>query len=92
MDWFQRNFTPDQLLAVPARSPDFNPIEHAWAQAKVNVRQDGSYQSENDLWLAISEAWIEMRENAQTFAQNLVNSLPNRLYEAFLADGGVTKY
>jgi len=56
------------------------------------VRQGGSYQLENDLWLAIFEAWIEMRPNAQTFAQNLVNSLPNRLYEAFLADGGVTKY
>src|SRR5438309_1911449 len=44
MDWFQSNFTPDQLLPVPARSPDFNPIEHAWAQAKVNVRQSGNYQ------------------------------------------------
>ena len=76
-EWFNRNFTPQQLIAAPAKSPDINPIENAWARQKVKVSETEIYADEQDLWLAISEAWLHMQDNYN--CENLVNSIPNRL-------------
>jgi hypothetical protein len=36
-EWFNRNFTTEQLIATPAKSPHINLIENAWAQQKIKV-------------------------------------------------------
>ncbi len=36
-EWFNRNFTPEQLIATPAKSPHINLIENAWARQKIKV-------------------------------------------------------
>ncbi len=42
-DWFNRNFTTEQLIATPAKSPDINPIENAWDRQKVKVSETGIF-------------------------------------------------
>jgi hypothetical protein len=46
---------------------------------KVRVANDGLYQTESELWLAISEVWNDIRENNEEFSFNLVDSIPRRL-------------
>ncbi len=89
-NWFNQNFTPDQLIPTPAKSPDINPIENAWGRQKIRVSETGVYADEDELWLAISEAWLEMRETYN--CQNVVNSIPNRLQQIIDCNGGHTKY
>jgi transposase len=89
-DWFNRNFTPGQLIATPAKSPDINLIENAWGRQKIKVSETGIYADENDLWLAISDAWLDMQDNYN--CQRLVNSIPNRLQNIIDSNGGHTKY
>lgn len=91
-EWFQQNLTPYQRIPAPPNSPDFNPIEHAWSQAKVRVSNGGIYDSADDLWLGISEAWIDMQENNEYLTHNLVNSMPQRLQSAIDVFGSYTKY
>jgi hypothetical protein len=35
-EWFNLNFTPEQLIATPAKSPHINPIENARQKIKVS--------------------------------------------------------
>lgn len=92
MNWFRLNFPPDQLLPVPPRSADLNPIEHAWHRAKVMVKDENGYNSSEDLWLAICDAWNDLRRDHQWLARNLVDSMPRRLYECGCNNGGITSY
>jgi hypothetical protein len=88
-DWLNRNFTPEQLIATPAKSPDINLIENAWGRQKIKVSETGIYADENDLWLAISNAWLDMQDNYN--CQHLANSIPNRLQNIIDSNGGHTK-
>ena len=90
-EWFQENIPNHQLFETPPKSPDIPPIENLWGRAKVKVANDGIYENCDDLWLAISDAWIEMRENIN-YAQNLINSIPNRLQAIIDCNGNHTKY
>ncbi len=84
-------YTKSSTFSTPPKSPDIPPIENLWGRAKVKVENKGIFANEEELWLAISDAWIEMRENVD-YAQNLVNSIPNRLQAIINANGGHTKY
>jgi hypothetical protein len=81
-EWFQQNLTPYQRTPAPPNSPEFYPISHAWSQAKVKVPNGGIYDSTDDLWLGISEAWVNTQENNEYLTYNLVNSMPQRLQSA----------
>jgi transposase len=72
--WFARNLSYYQLIHTPTKSPDLNPIEHVWAQIKINVAHNGLYANEDELWWAILDAWNRLREDPN-FATNLVNSM-----------------
>jgi hypothetical protein len=61
-EWFERNIPVHQLFETPPKSPDIPPIENLWGLAKVRVSSDGIYADEEELWLAICEAWNDMRE------------------------------
>ncbi len=89
-DQFNQNFTPQQLIATPAKSPDINPIENAWGRQKIKVSEIGIYADESELWLAISEAWLDMQDNCN--CQRLVNFITNRLQNIIDSNGGHTKY
>jgi hypothetical protein len=92
--WLDRNFIPGQLVRPPPKSPDINPIENVWGMQKIRVADSGLYDSEDELWLSIADAWndIRDRDNDNTLCINLINSMPRRLQLVREANGGHTKY
>jgi transposase len=44
----------------PPKFPDIPPIENLWARAKIKIAENGIYNNEEELWLAICDAWIEI--------------------------------
>lgn len=74
----------------PARSPDMNPIEHAWDELGRRVRQRNSPPI---TLRELKEALIEEWENIpQHRLRNLVESMPNRITAVLTARGGNTSY
>lgn len=79
-----------RLMVWPARSPDLNPIEHAWDELGRRVRQrEPPLITLRDLKLALIEEWENIPQ--QCF-RNLVYSMPNRITAVQAARGGNTKY
>lgn len=94
--WFQQNFTPGALLPVPPKSPDLNIIENVWGLAKVTVSRANNDptlvdKTEDDLWLSISDAWNDLREN-DDLCQNLVDSMQRRIQLVIENEGRQIKY
>ena len=54
-----------QLRYLPSYSPDFNPIEHAFAKLKAHLRKAAAR--------TIPELWEEIAETIDTFEQSLRN-------------------
>lgn len=78
------------LMAWPSRSPDLNPIEHAWDELGRLVR---SRRPAPTTLRALKQALMEEWENIpQNRLQNLVFSMPNRLEAVITARGGNTSY
>lgn len=78
------------LLDWPARSPDLNPVENLWGIMVRRIYAEGrQYAAVNELKSAISEAWGNI-EN--TVLQNLVNSMPNRMFQVINRNGKATDY
>lgn len=73
----------------PARSPDLNPIEHAWAAvaAKVKVLAPQNLES---LKKAIRSAWQAVMTD--DYCRTLSESMPSRLAAVRRARGGHTDY
>lgn len=88
VDWFRdRNIN---LLHWPSRSPDLNPIENLWG---IMVRRiyanNKQYQTVNELKEAIQEAWDVI--DPETI-QNLIRSMPNRIFQVIERKGRATDY
>lgn len=74
----------------PARSPDLNPIEHAWDKLGRRVRQrDSPAITFPELKRALVEEWENIPQ--QCF-RNMVHSMPNRIAAVQKAHGGNIKY
>lgn len=74
----------------PSRSPDMNPIEHAWDQLKHAVRKHRNPpQTLDDLRRVAIEEWDRLEQNR---LNDLVDSMPRRVRACANARGGVTKY
>lgn len=77
-------------LPWPSQSPDLNPIENLWAEAKRSLHNQKKKPSNvaelekcvKKLWKAIPRETIE----------NLVDSMPRRIQAVIAAKGGPTKY
>jgi hypothetical protein len=58
-----------------------NPIENAWAQLQKlvskKIRDDGRFDSREELWHYISDSWDQLKES--NFVENLYQSMPNRM-------------
>jgi len=88
MDWLSKQNV--DVLSWPPYSPDLNPIENLWGLLVRKVYNGGvQYSGKNDLKNAILKAWNEVTEEER---KNLVNSIPNRIYELIRLQGRKTKY
>lgn len=78
------------LLPLPARSPDLNPIEHVWDMLKRRIRaRNNAPTTVAELQNALIEEWenIDQEDIAR-----VIQSMPRRLEAVRLARGGVTRY
>lgn len=74
----------------PARSPDINPIEHAWdmLQRRISARQRKP-STRAELAAALVEEWALI---PQGDIRNLICSFPTRVREVIRARGGHTRF
>ena len=74
----------------PAKSPDLNPIEHAWdiLQRRISNRQN-QLNSLQELADALIDEWSRI---PQVEFQTLIRSFQNRWREVIRARGGHTQY
>ena len=79
-----------RTLRWPSRSPDMNPIEHAWDLLKRDVRQqENPPQDAAELAQAVAEAWQRL---PQTTVNRLVLSMPRRIAALLQSRGAYTRY
>lgn len=79
-----------ELMQWPARSPDLNPIEHAWDELQRCVKgRNPPPITLPELIQALVEEWEGIPQHR---LRNLVYSMPNRLEAVRRARGGNTKY
>lgn len=74
----------------PAKSPDCNPIEHAWDKlGRAILDRNQEFGTLEELGEALVEEW---RAIPQEFFANLVSSMPRRVAEVRRVRGGPTRY
>lgn len=82
--WLNRH--QDRVLQWPANSPDQNPIENVWGIIVRRVYADNkTYQTKE----AIQQAWDDLD---QEMIDNLIQSMPNRIFQLINRNGGPTDY
>jgi transposase len=77
-----------EVLPWPANSPDLNPIENVWGLLKLKISQR-RYSSLNALEKEISREWKNLDNS---YAENLVLSMKNRVISCISAQGDYTCY
>uniref|UniRef100_A0A8R1ICI9 Tc1-like transposase DDE domain-containing protein n=1 Tax=Caenorhabditis japonica TaxID=281687 RepID=A0A8R1ICI9_CAEJA len=95
LDWFKSKKV--DVLPWPACSPDLNPMENIWGELVRRVYAQGKqYNSVNSLKAGILNEWKNIEhefENQTTqYIPNLINSMPNRVYDVITLKGCATKY
>ena len=85
-NWFVGK--PIELLKMPARSPDLNPIENLWSELK---RRIAEYQP-TKLEEIIELAWQEWPKISQDLCANLIKGMPERMQAVIAAEGHMTRY
>jgi len=88
LDWF--SVTGINQMKWPAKSPDLNPIENLWGILIRRVYENGrQYSTVGGLKAAITNEWSKITSGT---LRNLINSLPNRVFQVIYKKGGHTKY
>lgn len=86
--WFERQKI--NVLPWPSLSPDLNPMENLWGLLTRKVYANGcQFYTTQELKSAIIRAWTEVTDNDR---HQLVNSMPNRIYELIRLNGAKTNY
>jgi transposase len=80
-----------EVLDWPAKSPDLNPIENAWAEMARMIYDHGRkrYDSLDDLKKAIQKAWDAL---SMEYIESAINSLPKGLEQCIDAKGDKINY
>lgn len=91
LKWFEEHNI--SLMKWPACSPDLNPVENLWGHMSRKIyaqkAQGHLFKTTLELKLAIKEAWEDLD---RTLLQNLVDSMPNRIFEVVNKNGGPINY
>lgn len=88
MEWLKNKNI--EVMDWPPYSPDLNPIENLWGVLVRKVYAGGKqFKSIDDLQSAVIGCWEDLDQN---ILQNLVNSMPNRIYETIYAHGSSINY
>lgn len=78
------------VLPWPSRSPDLNPIENLWGiLARAVYRNGRQFICVEDLKNAVKRAWEEL---SCDILLQLIESMPNRIFNVIKNNGGSTKY
>lgn len=78
------------LLSWPACSPDLNPIENLWGILVRRLYAHGrQFSSVDELKTTLIRIWKDL---TQLELQNLIESMPNRIYELLKLNGKNTHY
>ena len=79
-----------QIMTWPANSPDLNPIENLWGVLVRRVYVGGrQFNSVDELKISVIRCWEELGENV---LENLISSMPERVYQVIYAHGGSINY
>ena len=79
-----------QVIPCPANSPDLNPIENIWGILVRRIyAENKQYQSKEELKQAIQQAWEDLDQET---IDNLILSMPNRIFQVINRNGGPTDY
>jgi len=76
-------------LRWPSRSPDMNPIEHAWDFVKRSISRENPPRNVAELSETVRQAW---RNLPQSTINRLVLSMPRRVTALLNARGAYTRY
>lgn len=88
LEWLKTNNI--STLDWAPRSPDMNPVENVWSLLVSEVYAGGKqYETVKDLKISLLKAWNEMEMDSLS---SLVRSMPNRVTELLIANGGRTNY
>ena len=88
-EWFNEH--PDVVhLLWPSCSPDFNPMEHIWANM-LDEWNNGDERTPDALENHCREVWEGIRQTPR-LCENLIRSIPRRLNDCVAVGGGHTKY
>ena len=83
VEWFQKKKM--RVLDWPSLSPDLNPIENLWGILSRRVYRNGrQFQNVCELKEAIAEEW---RLISNSELQNLVETMPNRIFNLINCNG-----
>ena len=86
--WFESKGI--NLMDWPARSPDLNPMENLWGILVRRIYANNKqYGTKEELQQAILDAWDNVENSV---LNNLVNSMPNRIFDVIQCNGNVINY
>jgi len=87
-NWIEENNIT--VLEWPAQSPDLNPIEHIWNEMDRRLRNlDEHIKNKSDLWDKIQNVWNSIEVDVCT---KLIQTMPTRINDVFIAKGGYTTW
>ena len=91
--WLATHADDFNIIELPSKSPDLNPIEHVWARMVKNwpstaVRTTAALRG------FVNSQWEDLRvdEPLTNFVSNLVGSMNSRFEEVVAKDGAWTRY
>ena len=79
---------------LPPNSPDFNPVENAWArlQARLGKTDPNTLENEKGFRQRVKNALQWVNKNEASALKNMVASMPKRFAEAKVLKGARTSY
>ena len=88
----EAGFTRGEQL--PPNSPDFNPIENAWAvlNDRLGETDPGTLEKWDSFKIRVANAMRRVNENKAEQMENMVRSMPRRLAECLTLKGARTGY